>query len=134
MNHFSVTLDTSFEDAIERVTAALKGVGMGVLTEIDVQAAFEKKLGKPFRRYRILGACHPRIAYEMLQTDDKAGVFYPCNVVVQEHNDGEVEVSAVDPLMMFLTIHSPKAKEIAIEASGLMQEAIEALKPATVSA
>jgi len=134
MNHFSVTLDTSFEEAIERVTVALKGVGMGILTEIDVQAAFEKKLGKPFRRYRILGACHPRIAYEMLQADDKAGVFYPCNVVVQEHNDGEVEVSAVDPLMMFLTIHSPKAKEIAIEASGLMQEAIEALKPTTVSA
>lgn len=134
MNHFSITLDTSFEEAIERVTVALKGVGMGVLTEIDVQAAFEKKLGKPFRRYRILGACHPRIAYEMLQADDKAGIFYPCNVVVQEHNDGEVEVSAVDPLMMFLTIHSPKAKEIALEASGLMQEAIEALKPATVSA
>jgi uncharacterized protein (DUF302 family) len=64
----------------------------------------------------------------MLQTDDKAGVFYPCNVVVQEHEDGRVEVSAVDPLMMFLTIHSPKAKEIALNASEKMQRVIESLK------
>ena len=63
----------------------------------------------------------------MLQTDDKAGVFYPCNVVVQEHEDGRVEVSAVDSLMMFLTIHSPKAKEIALDASEKMQRVIERL-------
>ncbi len=110
MNHFSKVLDTSFEDAIEQVTNALREEGMGVLTEIDVRATLKKKLDVDFRKYKILGACHPLIAYQMLQTDDKAGVFYPCNVVVQEHEDGRVEVSAVDPLMMFLTIHSPKAK------------------------
>jgi uncharacterized protein (DUF302 family) len=127
MNHFSKVLDTSFEDAIERVTNALKQEGMGVLTEIDVQATLKKKLDVDFRKYKILGACHPVIAYQMLQTDDKAGVFYPCNVVVQEHEDGRVEVSAVDPLMMFLTIHSPKAKEIALDASQKMQAVMERL-------
>ncbi len=127
MNHFSKVLDTSFEGAIEKVTDALREEGMGVLTEIDVQAAFKKKLDLDFRKYKILGACHPLIAYHMLQTDDKAGVFYPCNVVVQEHEDGRVEVSAVDPLMMFLTIHSPKAKEIALDASQKMQRVIEQL-------
>ena len=127
MNHFSKVLDTSFEDAIAQVTNALKEEGMGVLTEIDVQAAFKKKLDVDFRQYKILGACHPLIAYHMLQTDDKAGVFYPCNVVVQEHEDGRVEVSAVDPLMMFLTIHSPRAKEIALDASQKMQRVIESL-------
>ncbi len=127
MNHFSKVLDTSFEDAIAQVTNALREEGMGILTEIDVQAAFKKKLDVDFRQYKILGACHPLIAYHMLQTDDKAGVFYPCNVVVQEHEDGRVEVSAVDPLMMFLTIHSPKAKEIALDASQKMQAAIERL-------
>ena len=127
MNHFSKVLDTSFEDAIAQVTNALKEEGMGVLTEIDVQAAFKKKLDVDFRQYKILGACHPLIAYHMLQTDDKAGVFYPCNVVVQEHEDGRVEVSAVDPLMMFLTIHSPRAKEIALDASQKMQAAMERL-------
>ena len=127
MNHFSKVLDTSFEDAISQVTNALKSEGMGILTEIDVQAAFKKKLNQDFRNYKILGACHPQIAYQMLQTDDKAGIFYPCNVVVQEHEDGRVEVSAVDPLMMFLTIHSPKAKEIALDASQMMQRVIEKL-------
>ena len=127
MNHFSKVLDTSFEDAIEQVTEALKKEGMGVLTEIDVRATLKKKIDVNFRKYKILGACHPLIAYQMLQTDDKAGVFYPCNVVVQEHEDGRVEVSAVDPLMMFLTIHSPKAKEIALDASQKMQAVMEHL-------
>lgn len=127
MNHFSKVLDTSFEGAIAQVTNALREEGMGILTEIDVQAAFKKKLDVDFRKYKILGACHPEIAYQMLQTDDKAGVFYPCNVVVQEHEDGRVEVSAVDPLMMFLTIHSPRAKEIALDASQKMQRVIESL-------
>lgn len=134
MNHFSKILDISFEEAIEQVTQALKEEGMGVLTEIDVQAAFKKKLNADFRKYKILGACHPGIAYNMLQEDDKAGVFYPCNVVVQEHEDGRVEVSAVNPIIMFLTIHSSKAKEIAIEASEKMQAVMEHLnKPELVT-
>ncbi|WP_330203934.1 DUF302 domain-containing protein [Cyanobacterium sp. Dongsha4] len=128
MNNFSIFVDTSFEEAIDQVTEALKQEGMGVLNEIDVQATLKKKIDVNFRRYKILGACHALIAYEMLQTDDKAGLFYPCNVVVQEHEDGRIEVSAVDPLMMFLTIHSPKAKEIALNASEKMQRVIESLK------
>lgn len=127
MYHFSKVLDASFDEAIELVTAALQAEGLGVLTEIDVQAAFKKKLNRDFRRYRILGACHPQVAYDMLQTDDKAGVLYPCNVVVQEHEDGRVEVSAVDPLMMFLALHSPRAKEIALFASERMQAVMNRL-------
>ncbi len=125
--HFSKVVDCSFDDAIAQVTDALREEGMGVLTEIDVQGALKKKLDIDFRQYKILGACHPLVAYQMLQTDDKAGVMYPCNVVVQEHEDGRVEVSAVDPLMMFLTIHSPRAKEIALEASEKMQAVINRL-------
>jgi uncharacterized protein (DUF302 family) len=70
----------------------------------------------------------------MLQVDDKAGVLYPCNVVVQEHDDGRVEVSAVDPLVMFLMIHSPRAKEIALEASQKMQAVMERLPSALLVA
>jgi uncharacterized protein (DUF302 family) len=131
MYHFSKVVNASFEDAIAEVTAALQAEGLGVLTEIDAQAAFKKKLNIDFRKYKILGACHPQVAYQMLQTDDKAGVLYPCNVVVQEHEDGRVEVSAVDPLMMFLMIHSPRAKEIALEASQKMQAVMDRL-PAAV--
>ena len=134
MYHFSKTVAASFEEAIALVTDALKAEGLGILTEIDVQGAFKKKLGIDFRRYKILGACHPQVAYEMLQTDDKAGVLYPCNVVVQEHDDGQVEVSAVDPLAMFLMIHSPRAKEIALDASKKMQAVMERLPSALLVA
>ena len=131
MYHFSKTIQASFEEAIDQVTTALQAEGLGVLTEIDVQTAFKKKLDTDFRNYKILGACNPLIAYRMLQTDDKAGVLYPCNVVVQEHDDGQVEVSAVDPLIMFLMIHSPQAKEIALEASQKMQAVMNRLSAVT---
>ncbi|MEM1241657.1 MAG: DUF302 domain-containing protein [Cyanobacteria bacterium P01_H01_bin.26] len=134
MYHFSRVVNVSFEDAITQVTDVLQKEGLGVLTEIDVQAAFKEKLNTDFRRYTILGACHPLVAYHMLQIDDKAGVFYPCNVVVQEHDDGRVEVSAIDPLMMFLMIHSPKAKEIAMDASQKMQAAMDRLTAKTLVA
>lgn len=121
MYHFSTTLDGSFESAIDRVVAALQHHGMGVLTEIDVQAAFQKKLSKSFRRYTILGACHAEIAFDMLAEDDKAGTLYPCNIVVQEHESGRIEVSAIDPRMMFLMVPTPQAKAIAIRASEVIQ-------------
>lgn len=126
--HFSQTLDCSFDQAIALVAEALQAEGMGILTEIDAQAAFKKKLDVDFRRYKILGACHPQIAYRMLQTDDKAGVLYPCNVVVQEHENGKIEVSAVDPKMMFLAITDPQAQAIANEGSQIMQAVMHRLQ------
>ena len=128
--HFSKVVDASFEQAITQVTESLKQDGFGVLTEIDAQAAFKKKLNTDFRPYKILGACHPQISYEMLHLDDKAGVLYPCNVVVQEHADGQVEVSAIDPLSMFLLVDSPKARDIAIAASQKIQRVIDRLPTA----
>lgn len=121
MYHLSQVMNCSFDEAIARVTAALQQEGMGVLTEIDVQAAFKKKLGLDFRKYRILGACHPQSAYQMLQIDDKAGVFYPCNVVVQEHVDGRVEISAVDPAAMFASVQAPNAETLVVSLSNLMR-------------
>lgn len=130
MYHFSKVVNYSFDEAIAQVTEGLQQEGMGILTEIDVQAAFKKKLNKDFRRYRILGSCHAPTAYEMLQADDKAGVWYPCNVVVQEHEDGRVEVSAIDPIAMFAMIESSSAKEVAQAASQKIQAVIERLPAA----
>jgi len=127
MYYFSKIVNCSFDEAIAQVTEALQQEGMGILTEIDAQAAFKKKLEVDFRRYRILGACHPQTAYQMIQIDDKAGVLYPCNVVVQEHDDGRVEVSAVDPIAMFAAIPSPNAKEIATNASQKVKAVIDRL-------
>lgn len=127
MYHFSKVVACSFDEAIAQVTEALQQEGMGVLTEIDAQAAFKKKLGIHFRRYHILGACHPQTAYQMLLEDNKAGVLYPCNVVVQEHEDGRVEVSAIDPIAMFAAISSSNAKEIATNASQKIKAVIDRL-------
>ena len=128
--HFSEFVDASFDEAITQVAEALKQEGMGVLTEIDVQAAFKKKLDIDFRQYKILGACHPQIASQMIQAEDRAGVLYPGNVVVQEHTDGRVEVSAVDSLAMFAPVENPQAKEIAIAASQTVQGVIDHLPAA----
>ncbi len=133
MYYFSKMMDVAFDEAIAIVTEALRSEGFGVLTEIDVQTAFKKKLDIDFRRYQILGACQPQIAYQMLQIDDKAGVLYPCNVVVQEHGNGQVEVTAIDPLLMFLMIHSPQAKEVALEASQKMKAVMDRLPSRALS-
>ncbi|MFZ4665208.1 MAG: DUF302 domain-containing protein [Prochlorotrichaceae cyanobacterium] len=127
MYYFSKTLAVDFDRAVSLVRDALKQEGMGVMTEMNLQSAFKQKLDRDFRRYQVLGACHPQVAFDILQVDDKAAVMFPCNVVVQEREEGGVEVSAVDPLVMFLMIHSPKAKEIALYASAMMQRVINHL-------
>ncbi len=96
--HFSKICDLSFEDAITKVTETLKEEGFGILTEIDVKETLKEKLNVEFRKYKILGACNPAFAYQALQAEDKIGTMLPCNVIVQEHRDGKVEVSAVDPV------------------------------------
>ena len=95
---FSKQVNLSFDQTLERVTDELKKEGFGVLTEIDVKDTLKKKLDVDFRKYKILGACNPHYAYQALQSEDKIGVFLPCNVVVEEHENGEVEVTAVDPV------------------------------------
>jgi uncharacterized protein (DUF302 family) len=89
---------TSFEDTIDHLTSELKKEGFGILTEIDLQAKFKEKLNKEFRKYKILGACNPALAYEAVQTDHHIGVMLPCNILVQEHENGKVEVSAINPM------------------------------------
>ena len=122
--HFSKTCNLSFDDAIGKVTEELKKEGFGVLTEIDVTATLKKKLNVDFRRYRILGACNPTYAYQALQADDKIGAMLPCNVIVQEHDGGKVEVSAVDPVASMIAIENPALAAIAEEVRARMKNVI----------
>lgn len=124
--HFSRTVDLAFDEAVEAVTAALSTEGFGVLTDIDVQATLKKKLGVDFRRYRILGACNPGLAHRALEREDKIGAMLPCNVVVQESDDG-VEVSAVDPVASMQAIENPDLAEVAAEVQAKLRRVIEAL-------
>jgi len=111
--YFSKTIDTNFDNAITRVTEELKKEGFGILTEIDVKETFKKKLDVDFRKYRILGACNPNFAFEAIKAEDKIGTMLPCNVVVQELEDGKIEVTAVDPVASMMAIKNDALGSVA---------------------
>lgn len=125
---FTVQLHTTFEQAIEKVTAALKTQGFGVLTEIDVKDTFKKKLDKDFRPYKILGACNPNLSYRALSAVPEVGLLLPCNVTVDQCEDGIVEVSLVDPLVMMGVITHPELQRVADEAQDRLKKVAEALQ------
>ncbi|GEO43006.1 hypothetical protein SAE02_71540 [Skermanella aerolata] len=125
--HFSKTLDMSFDEALSATTESLKRHGFGVLTEIDVKETLKKKLGVDFRPYRILGACNPKMAYQALQAEDKIGTMLPCNVIVQQHEDGRIEVSAVDPVASMQAIQNPALADTAGEVRDMLRSAIGGL-------
>ncbi|MBI5843166.1 MAG: DUF302 domain-containing protein [Deltaproteobacteria bacterium] len=107
---------TTFEQAIEKVTAALKSEGFGVLAEINIKETLKKKMGVDFRRYVILGACNPDLAHRALEFEPHIGLLLPCNVVVQEAPKGGVLVSMADPRAMFMMVDNVAIASIADEA------------------
>ena len=125
--YFSKTITESFDNAIQKVTEALKAEGFGILTEIDLKATLKKKLDVDFYNYTILGACNPPFAYKALLAEDKIGLMLPCNVIVQEKVAGQIEVSAVDPSASMQAIENQELAEIATEIRARLQKVIEQL-------
>jgi uncharacterized protein (DUF302 family) len=126
--YFSKMITTSFDDAVARVTEALKKEGFGILTDIDVKTTLKKKLNTDFRNYRILGACNPPFALQALQAEDKIGIMLPCNVIVQETPDkGKVEVAAIDPQASMAAIKNPKLAEIAGQVRSKLKSVVDSL-------
>ena len=124
---FAKKINATFDEAIEKVTAALKGKGFGVLTEIDVKATLKEKLDVDFQRYTILGACNPSFAYKALQAENKIGTMLPCNVVVQDIGEGQVEVAAVDPAASMQAVENPALEDVAGEVRAMLQAVIDEL-------
>lgn len=122
---YSATSDRSFKDTITKVTELLKEEGFGVLTEIDVKETLKKKLDVDFKKYKILGACNPNFAYQALQAEDKIGVMLPCNVIVEEHEDGTVEVSAIDPVASMQAVDNESLEPIAVEVRDRLKKVID---------
>ncbi len=125
--YFSKKVNGVFEEVVEKVTASLKNEGFGVLTEINVKETLKKKLDVDFHKYRILGACNPHFAYKALQAEDKIGIMLPCNVIVQEKVEGEVEVAAVDPVASMKAVDNPDLSSIAKQVQEKLQHVIESL-------
>jgi uncharacterized protein (DUF302 family) len=124
--HEKTLKNISFDEAIIKVTDALKVEGFGILTEIDIQATLKKKLDEDFRPYRILGACNPPFAHKALLAEDKIGAMLPCNVIVQQL-EGGVEVAAVDPMVSMQAVENPALEEIALEIRDKLRSAIDSL-------
>ena len=128
MNYsIDTTVKMNFDEAIAATVEALMGEGFGVLTEIDLKKTFKTKLDVDFRNYRILGACNPHFAFEALAAEDKIGAMLPCNVIIQEHENGKVEVSAVNPMTPMQAAENPALADIASEVNEKLKRVISSL-------
>lgn len=126
--HISTTLLSSFGKAVADTREALKAEGFGVITEIDVTKTLKDKIGVDFRPYQILGACNPTMAWEALKLEDKIGAMLPCNVVLQEREPGEVEISAVDPVASMQAVDNPPLLAHARVVGDQLRRVIERLR------
>ncbi len=127
---FSVTLSAPYEEALDRLTEALKAEGFGILTRIDVQDTFRQKLGADFRKYLILGACNPQLAHRALTARAEAGLLLPCTVTVEETADGGARVRIADPDTMLNVgdlASDPELARVAAEARARLERVAEAL-------
>lgn len=124
--YYSKSLTLSFDEAIEKVRAALQSEGFGVLTEIDVKATLKKKLDVDFKPYRILGACNPKFAHKALSAEDKIGAMLPCNVVVIDQG-GRVEIAAVEPAASMMAVNADGLESIATEVGKKLHRVIDSL-------
>lgn len=125
--YFARTIDGDIDQATERVTAALKAEGFGVLTTIDVAATLKTKLDVDFRPYRILGACNPHFAHQALLAEDKIGTMLPCNVIVQDAGEGRTEVAAIDPIASMQAVGNSSLGSIATDVRARLQRVIDSL-------
>lgn len=125
--HITKKVDYNYQEALDKTKAALSSQGFGVISEIDLREKFKEKLGIDFRAYKILGACNPKLAHQAIGQEDKIGVMLPCNVLVQEHENGQVEVTAINPMESMSAIDNPQLNAIAEEVSQKLKTVIDSL-------
>lgn len=125
--YYTKTLSLSFEAALDRVREELKDEGFGIITEIDVTGTLKEKLGVDFRRYKILGACNPAFAHQALQVESRIGTMLPCNVIVQEHDDGRTEVSAINPIESMAAVQNAQLETLGHQVAAKLKSVVDRL-------
>lgn len=126
---YSRILKVPFAEAVERTTESLKAQGFGIITTIDIRDVFKQKLNIDFENYKILGACNPDMAYKAINVESHMGLMLPCNVVVQEHGNGEVEVSSISPLdILYKPLVTPSLTNLATAIDDKLRTAIDNLR------
>jgi len=128
MYGFSITMNGAMDNIVQQVTDALKTEGFGVLTEIDVQATLKKKLDVDRKPYKILGACNPQLANQVINAESDIGLLLPCNVVVREEDNGDMTVAFMDPMAVLKLTDNPTVREIASEVKARLQRVCKLLK------
>ncbi len=122
--YFTTTVKDTFDNVIVRVTEELKKEGFGIITEINMKETFKKKLDIDFKNYRILGACNPKFAHHALSIEEKIGIMLPCNVIVNEIAENEIEVSAINPKSSMEVVGNEKLTDVASQVSEKLQRVI----------
>ena len=130
MNDYGIraVYNGSIEEAEAAITDALKAVGFGILTRIDVAATLKSKIGVERKPYVILGACNPKLANHGLNAEVELGLFLPCNVIVYQNDNDETVVSAIDPLAMVGMLDNSALNELVEDARPLLQQAVDSIK------
>ena len=123
--YFNKTTNYSFDKAVERISEELKKEGFGILAEIDMKKTLKDKINVDFRNYKILEACNPPFAHKSLQTEDKIGIFLPCNIVVQEISETETEVAVVNPVSAMQNVDNEAMKKIAEDIQAKLKTALD---------
>ena len=125
--HITKVIKGSFDETREKVIEALKDVGFGVITEVNMKEKLKEKLDVDFKQYVILGACNPGFAYEAVQLEEELGVLLPCNVVVIDREDGNVQVSAIDAAKIMSVVANVQLEKIAVTINQRLEQALENL-------
>jgi len=122
--YLNKTTNYQFDEAVDKITMALKEVGFGILTEIDMKATLKNKLNVERKPYKILGACNPPFANKALNLEEKIGILLPCNVTVIEREDGKVDVSIMDPTVAMSIVENSDLEILAADVSDLLEKAL----------
>ena len=120
-------IEVSYDEAVNKITEALKNEGFGVVSEINMHDRLKEKVGVDFKRYKIIGACNPSFAYKALQAEERIGTMMPCNVLVIEQGPDKIEIVAVNPLASMQAITNPSLENVALEMTNKLKKIIDNL-------